>query len=223
MRDHTPSSAIPILVFAKAPVPGEAKTRLIPRLGAAGAARLHATLIDRTVETAVAAGVGPVELCCAPDATHPFFRRCAERHGVSLAVQGEGDLGARMLRAFDRVVSATGPAILVGTDCPVLTSEHLHEAARCLSVGHDAVLAPAEDGGYVLIGLARVSQRVFGGIAWGGSGVMRETRLRLTELGWRWRELAELWDVDRPEDITRLVEHTDHGARYVAAAMNAGD
>jgi uncharacterized protein len=217
------SSAIPILVFARAPVPGEAKTRLIPRLGATGAARLHAALIERSLETAVASGVGPVELCCTPDSAHPFFARCAERHGVSLTTQGEGDLGARMLVAFDRVVPAAGPAILVGTDCPALTPEHLQEAARHLSAGCDAVLTPAEDGGYVLVGLSRVSPQVFEGIAWGGPGVMRETRLRLATLGWLWHELPELWDVDRPDDVTRLVERLEEGARYIEAAMHAGD
>jgi uncharacterized protein len=216
------ASPIPIIVFAKAPVPGQAKTRLIPRLGAVGAARLHAALIERSLETAVAAGVGPVELCCAPDPAHPFFAECAERYGVSLTSQGNGDLGARMLGAFDRVVSAVGPAILVGTDCPALTPRHLQDAAQCLGEGYDAVLAPAEDGGYVLVGLARASPRVFEDIAWGEPGVMRETRLRLTGLGWRWHELAELWDVDRPEDLARLAESIDDGARYVAVATSAG-
>jgi rSAM/selenodomain-associated transferase 1 len=214
------ASAIPVLVFARAPVPGEAKTRLIPQLGAAGAARLHAALVERSLETAVAAGVGPVELCCAPDAAHPYFAQCAQRHGVALSAQGDGDLGTRMLRAFDRVVSVTGPAILVGADCPALTSRHLRDAARCLGRGFDAVLAPAEDGGYVLVGLARVSSQIFDGVAWGGPSVMRETRLRLGALGWHWHELPELWDVDCPDDVARLVASIPEGARYVAGATN---
>lgn len=214
-------SPIPIVVFARAPVPGETKTRLIPRLGARGAARLHAALIERSLETARAAEIGPVELCCAPDTEHAFFSRCAERFGVTLTVQGAGDLGERMFAALERIVAAAGPALLIGTDCPALTPLHLREAAEMLRAGRDAVFAPAEDGGYVLVGLACASPRVFAGIEWGGPNVMRETRSRLAAFGWRWHELAELWDLDRPADITRLAERVEGGARYLEAVMRA--
>ena len=212
----------PVIVFARAPVPGEVKTRLIARLGARGAAALHAALVERTLETACSARVSRVELCCAPDESHPFFLACAQRFGVALTAQAEGDLGARMHAAFERVVPGSGRALLIGTDCPALTSAHLRDAAAALQAGHDAVLGPAEDGGYVLIGLARTSPRVFDGIGWGGPDVLRDTRARLGALGWRWHELAELWDVDRPDDLARLAERIDSGARYVEAALNAG-
>jgi uncharacterized protein len=213
-------SPIPVIVFAKAPVPGEAKTRLIPQLGARGAARLHGALIERALETARAAGLGGVQLCCAPDTTHPFFAACAARHGVALTAQTGNDLGARMLSALDRVVQRAGPALLIGTDCPALTSDHLREAAAALTAGHDAVLGPAEDGGYVLVGLQCTSPRVFEGIAWGGPDVMRDTRARLAALGWRWHEIAELWDVDRPADLMRFAERVEGGAREIDAAMH---
>lgn len=216
------ASRTTVIVFAKAPVPGEAKTRLIPNLGAAGAARLHAALVERALETARAAGLGSVELCCAPDATHPFFATCAERFGATLSTQVAGELGARMSAAFDRVVPNAGPALLIGTDCPALESEHLREAAAALATGCNAVLGPAEDGGYVLVGLARPSLQVFEGIEWGGSNVLRHTRARLATLGWRWHELAELWDVDRPDDLARLAECIEDGPRYLEAAMHAG-
>jgi len=216
------ASRTAIVVFAKAPVPGEAKTRLIPHLGAAGAARLHAALIERALETARAADLGSVELCCAPDAAHPFFATCAERYGVALTAQAAGDLGTRMAAAFDRVVPDAGPALLIGTDCPALKSVHLREAAAALATGCDAVLGPAADGGYVLVGLARPSLQVFEGIEWGGSSVLRDSRARLATLGWRWHELAELWDVDRPDDLTRLAERIEDGPRFLEAAMHAG-
>jgi len=216
------ASRTTVIVFAKAPVPGEVKTRLIPRLGAEGAARLHAALIVRSLETARAAGLGSAELCCAPQADHPFFATCAERFGVARTAQIAGDLGARMSAAFDRVVPDAGQVLLMGTDCPALTPEHLREAADALAGGLDAVLGPAEDGGYVLVGLVRPSPRVFEGIEWGGSNVLRDTRTRLATLGWRWHELAELWDVDRPADLARLVERIEDGPRYMEAAMHAG-
>ena len=120
------------------------------------------------------------------------------------ALQGPGDLGARMHRAFKRVLQEHEAAILIGSDCPALRPADLRAAARALRAGADAVLAPAEDGGYSLIGLRRVSRRLFDGIAWGGPQVMAQTRRRLRALGWRWRELRTLWDVDRPEDVARL-------------------
>ena len=93
--------------------------------------------------------------------------------------------------------------VLVGSDCPVLSAADLRLAARWLR-SCDAVIAPAEDGGYPLIGLKRASQAPFDGVAWSTADVMAQTRVRLARLGWRWRELRTLWDVDRPDDLARL-------------------
>ena len=204
----------PLIVFAKAPRPGAVKTRLIPALGPAGAARLHERLVDRTLATAAAAGLGPLELCGDP-ASDPFLAARAAAHGATLTGQGPGDLGARMRRAFERVLASAQAALAVGCDCPALTAQHLREASAALAAGHDAVLAPAEDGGYVLIGLARVHSSLFERIRWGGPDVIEHTRARLTGLGWRWLELATLWDVDRPEDLARLATGIPEGARLL--------
>jgi len=199
-----------ILVFAKAPVPGQVKTRLAPTLGKCGAAQLHRKLVERTLDTASTAALGAIELCCAPDASHAYFAACAKRHGLSLHTQGEGDLGVRMARALERPLALGAPALLIGCDCPVLTPAYLHEAATALACGADAVFGPAEDGGYVLIGLARAPRaQLFEAISWGTDTVMQDTRARLRQLGWCWRELAPLWDVDRPEDLLRLRQLRD--------------
>jgi uncharacterized protein len=197
---------VQVLIFAKAPRPGTVKTRLVPLLGNEGAAALHAQLVKSTLATALAAGVGPVELICAPSVEDPFFRFCRHRYGVSLAVQTEGDLGARMLDAFEHALDGGRNVILIGTDCPAMTAGHLREASRRLAEDREAVFVPTEDGGYALIGLTRCDPRVFDGIAWGQMDVMEETRARLRALGWRWHELGTLWDVDRPEDYQRLHE-----------------
>ncbi len=190
-----------ILVFAKAPVPGSVKTRLVPALGEEGAAQLQRQLIERTLNTALAADLGAVELWCAPDPDEPFFAACATRPGLSMRAQGAGDLGVRMSRAL----AAGAPGLLIGSDCAAFTPAYLRQAANALGGGSDAIFGPAEDGGYVLIGLARSPPaRLFEDIAWGTPSVMQETRARLAQLGWRWRELATLWDVDRPEDLPRL-------------------
>jgi len=193
-----------LLVFAKAPVPGQVKTRLIPALGAQGAAQLHRRLVGRTLEIAIEPGVGPVELCCGSEPDHPFFLECARRYPLLLAAQGDGDLGERMQRAFERALDACDWAILIGSDIPALDAEYLRRAAMHLRSGCAAVLGPAEDGGYVLIGLRRPLPGLFRGMRWGSATVLAETRSRLDRLGCRAAELQALWDLDRPEDLPRI-------------------
>ncbi|MCC6611014.1 MAG: TIGR04282 family arsenosugar biosynthesis glycosyltransferase [Burkholderiales bacterium] len=190
-----------ILVFAKAPVSGEVKTRLVPALGARAAADLHARLVQRTLDTAVTARVAPVELWCSPDDTHPFFRTLL----LPRRIQRGRDLGQRMAHALQATLGNSRFAILIGTDCPALAADHLREAAGQLARGIDAVLGPAEDGGYVLIGLRRADPRLFEGVAWGTAQVLDATRARLAARGYRWHELPVLWDLDRPEDLQRAV------------------
>ncbi|HZP92712.1 MAG TPA: TIGR04282 family arsenosugar biosynthesis glycosyltransferase [Burkholderiales bacterium] len=193
-----------VQVFAKAPIPGLVKTRLAARIGVAAAARLQELLITRAVETARACALGRVELWCAPDPNHVFFRDCARRYGIALAAQGEGDLGARMQRALAAAYAAGAYAVLIGSDCPALAPADLAGAADRLHAGCDVVLVPAEDGGYVLIAARRTTPELFEGVEWGTASVMTQTRSRLVSLGWRWEELPVRWDVDRPEDLERL-------------------
>lgn len=198
-----PPPRVDIAVLAKAPIAGFAKTRLIPALGAAGAARLHRRLTARTVVTAVGAALGQVTIWAAPDTSHRFFRALSCRYGVKARSQPSGDLGRRMLAAFAH--EPEGVALLViGTDCPPLTASHLHAAADALRAGHDATFLAADDGGYVLIGLRRAIPELFRDIAWGSDRVMAQTRGRMRELGLKWHEGEVLWDVDRPEDLHRL-------------------
>jgi len=193
-----------ILVFAKAPEPGRVKTRLCPPLSPIEAARLHACLVRRTLETAVGSGLGPVILYCSPDLAHPFFRRCAEDFPIRLRPQCEGDLGRRMAAAFAESLAHGGSALLIGCDCPALTGEDLSAAQEALRDGTEAVIVPAEDGGYALIGLRRPEPELFTDMAWGGPTVHAATRARLRDLGLAWTDLPPRWDVDRPEDLERL-------------------
>lgn len=189
-----------MLVFARAPQPGRAKTRLIPRLGAWGAARLQARLTARAMDTARAAGVGPLELHVTPSRRHASFRAL----GMALRDQRGADLGERMHGAIARALRHYRAVILIGSDCPSLRAEHVRRAARWLRGGCDAVLAPAEDGGYGLIGLRRVSPALFQGVEWGAPDVYARTAAKLSARGFRWRALPTIWDVDRPQDLERL-------------------
>lgn len=199
----TAAERVAVAVFAKAPTPGTVKTRLAAVLGPDAAASLHAGLVRHALSAAVQAGIGPVALWCAPDTAGAFFARCAEQFGVALVAQGAGDVGARMAGAFERSAAEGTRLVLMGCDCPALTAAHVRHAAQALAA-HDAVFVPAEDGGYVLVALARPVPGLFDGVAWGTGAVMAQTRERLAAAQASWTELETLWDVDRPEDYARL-------------------
>ena len=225
-----------IAIFARAPVPGFAKTRLIPSLGSEMAANLQRAFILRTLQTTLAARLGPVYLYCTPDCAHPLFQQCLNDYDITLYPQNGGDLGERMFATFstlcmdgsgskaayddhhpdplpkgDGVLCLTSKTsetlnsvLLVGTDCPALTCDHLRMAASALREGEDAVFLPAEDGGYLLVGLRRAEARLFTDMPWGSAEVMAATRRRLLQCSMHWREPVLLRDVDGPEDIARL-------------------
>ena len=206
---------VEVAVFARAPVPGRAKRRLVPALGEEGAADLQRWMTERAVAAAMAARAGPVSLWCAPDRGHPSFRALGRRYPIRLKEQEGRDLGERMGAAMRHMLAGrrSGPgsgsvscpgALLAGSDCPGLDAGGFRQAAEWLEAGADAVLAPALDGGYVLIGLRRYDASLFTGIDWGTERVLSETRRRLHALGWSWRETAPRPDVDRPSDLAHL-------------------
>jgi rSAM/selenodomain-associated transferase 1 len=192
-----------IIVFAKAPVAGLAKTRLAPALGPAGAAALAERMLRHALVQAVAADIGPVELCAAPDASHPALREAASACGATLAEQGAGDLGLRMHRAFARHLTHRGRALLIGTDAPSLDASLLRHAAQVL-LDHDAVFVPALDGGYALVGQRRADPSWFSGMSWSHARVMQDTRARLSAARVRWMELTPVADIDEPADLVHL-------------------
>jgi hypothetical protein len=191
-----------IAVFARAPVAGEAKTRLIPLLGADGAAALQRQLIERTLATACAVPGARVTLWVAGPTGHPFIAAAAARFGVGLAVQDGADLGARMHHAF---AATAAPLVLIGTDCPQLTADDLAHAAAALA-DHDVVIQPASDGGYVLIALREARPPLFESIDWGGPLVLQQTLDRIAALGLRPRLRPMRDDLDTADDLRRAVE-----------------
>ena len=193
-----------IIVFAKAPQPGLAKTRLIPALGAQGAAALAKQMLAYTLEQAIKAQLGGVELCMSPGSTDPLWANIAIPNGTACSAQGDGDLGQRMARAVERTcVSQAENIILVGTDCPALTAAQLTEAAQRLA-NHDVVILPASDGGYVLIGLQAPCPEIFANMPWSTSVVTELTFERLMKLGLRVWQGPTLHDIDEPADLVHL-------------------
>lgn len=192
-----------ILIFAKAPEPGRVKTRLASFLGDEGAAAIYHRLLVFQVARLSAAALAPMELWGWPDAEHSLFVDLEHRYGVACYPQQGGDLGARMLNGARSALSRAERVVLIGADCPALEVSHLVTAFEALNT-QDAVLGPAEDGGYVLLGLRKTDTSLFKSIPWGSAEVAELTRLRLRALRWRWLELLTLWDLDRPEDLPRL-------------------
>jgi rSAM/selenodomain-associated transferase 1 len=196
-------TGVRIVIFAKAPVPGFAKTRLIPALGEQGAADLARRMLDHTVAQAVAAEVGTVELCASPAPDSAVWRTFAIPESVAWSDQGDGDLGTRMARAAQRATDAAESVLLIGTDCPTLDAAHLRRAALSLQ-GFDATLVPTADGGYVLLGLNRFHASLFRSIEWSTGSVAAQTRQRMAQLGWTWEDDPVVHDIDEPADLKWL-------------------
>ncbi|MYM64460.1 TIGR04282 family arsenosugar biosynthesis glycosyltransferase [Pseudomaricurvus sp. HS19] len=192
-----------ILVFAKAPLPGAVKTRLVTVLGEEGAAALATEQLLQTLQKALAANVGPVELCAAPSRHHPLWRQLPLPTRLQWSDQGEGDLGMRMGRAAQRALSGGDPVLLIGTDCPQLTGELLRDAAASLAE-YDCCLIPALDGGYVLLGLARWQADLFSAMPWSTAQVADLTRQRMAAAGLSCYEWPALRDIDEPADLQWL-------------------
>lgn len=191
------------MIFCKAPIPGQVKTRLIPELTAEQAAGLHVELSTATLQRATIGNLCPVQLWCAPALDHAFFSESATTYGLILKQQQGGDLGERMHHAFCTALANYSHALLMGCDCPSLTGQDLEQALEALIRENEVVLAPAEDGGYVLIGLNRPRPKLFTDMPWGTSQVLNLTRNRIERCQFRHYELCEQWDVDTPEDLER--------------------
>lgn len=200
-----------LVIFAKAPIPGQVKTRLCPPLTPDEAATLHGSFVLDTLErtkTAVAKFKLPIDryLACAPSATHVFFKIMEERQGVKLIDQVGDDLGARMSQAFETMFARGYQRLLIiGTDIPTLPLDHFKQTAALLE-NHDLVLGPALDGGYYLIGLKRPTPELFVDIPWSTDQVLTLTQEKAVTLGLT-TALLEPWnDVDTVADLQALVE-----------------
>ncbi|MBV8209576.1 MAG: TIGR04282 family arsenosugar biosynthesis glycosyltransferase [Burkholderiaceae bacterium] len=201
-----PTQPWPLLVFARTPNPGQVKTRLIAELGAQGASELHCQLVTRALQRACGSRGARVQLWVAGDPLEAFVQHCARRFDVPVFEQRGDDLGQRMAGAFESASRQMNPkapgCILIGTDCPAQTTDDLEQAAHALQ-GHDVVLQPAEDGGYVLVGLRRPQPKLFEAISWGSSRVAQETLSRAKSLRLSFHLLRTLPDLDSADDLKR--------------------
>ena len=198
-----------IVIFAKAPVPGSVKTRLIPALGEIGAARLANEMLKATVAAALEAKLAIPELCVDPHPLDEAWQGFLPEAHLRVTSQGDGDLGERLARAAKRTILLGENALLIGADCPEMDSARLRAAAAALETS-DAFLHPAEDGGYALLGLGRFDEALFADIPWSTDRVAAETIDRIEGLGWSLQVGETLRDVDEPEDLTPA-RHSSEG------------
>jgi len=192
-----------LMIFCKAPVAGQVKTRLTPELTAEQAVQVHIELTQRTLQLATICHLCSVQLWCTPSMDHAFFAASAQTWPVILQQQKGLDLGERMNHAFCQALNNYSCALIVGCDCPSLTEQDLEEALTALTHSGCCVLAPAEDGGYVLIGLNQPHPELFDNMPWGTGRVLEQTRARIKRYHLHHHELKEQWDVDTPNDLTR--------------------
>jgi rSAM/selenodomain-associated transferase 1 len=196
-------SGTKIIIFAKAPQPGLAKTRLIPALGAERAAALARHMLEVALVHALDARVGPVELWVTPAISDPAWFGVPIPDSVEISAQGEGDLGARLARATQSGLERNAAVMLIGSDCPELDSTALRQAAQILR-RVDAVMHPTADGGYALLGLRRFHPRLFSDIAWSTSTVAHKTIQHVVALQWSLHVAAMFNDIDEPADLRNL-------------------
>lgn len=192
-----------VLVFARVPRLGRVKTRLARTIGDSAALAVHRALLAQALQTAAMACPGSLELCIDGVDVDGECARLARLHGASLAVQRGDTLGERMHEALERAIGAGAAPVLIGSDVASLAPDDLRAAFEALAA-HDMVFAPAQDGGYGLVGCRRrVPLAVFEPIPWGSARVMAATRARLRACGIDWRELRGVWDVDDAADLAR--------------------
>ncbi|SFT44086.1 TIGR04282 family arsenosugar biosynthesis glycosyltransferase [Pseudomonas marincola] len=195
------SLSISLHMLARSPIPGRVKTRLIPALGPEGSCDLQRLMLERAMRLP-AEGFSD-RFIWLDDGPDESVQELADEHGWTLVEQPAGDLGERMRTIAALGLAGSDAVMLIGNDCPALDGEYLQQACSALSK-NPAVIGPAEDGGYVLLGLRQLDPLLFSDMPWGTEKVLRKTCQRLRQLGWAHHLLDPLWDVDRPEDLPRL-------------------
>ena len=175
-----------------------------PCVRSAKAAAAHEMLALRTLDATTGLAEEGYEVSLWGAVAHPVLDRWAKRFGLPLCLQAVGDLGRKMQQGLASVLDGgASQALLIGSDCPVMTTEYIRQASTALQ-SSDLVLGPAEDGGYVLIGCKRAHSELFANITWGSDTVLAETLERAEQLMLTVTVLEMLWDVDRPEDWARF-------------------
>lgn len=192
-----------ILIFAKAPLPGQVKTRLIPALGSDGAAYLARLLLNLAITESLATTATRIILAQSPTPDDAAWQSVHLPGVLERWDQGGGDLGERLARCAAQALASYDKVLLIGSDAPALTTEWLDNALELLGET-DAVMTPARDGGYALLGLTRFERSLFEDMPWSTNAVAARTRERLAAARLEWRETEPVTDIDEPADLDAL-------------------
>ena len=202
-----------IIIFAKAPVPAEVKTRMCPPLTPDEAASLHGSLVMDTVERTRSLRGFDRFLACLPGKDHPFFQTLAARHRLHLHDQAGANLGQRMNHALTTVLNrGYSSAVLVGTDVPDLSAQTYTHAQKALQ-SHDVVFGPTKDGGYYLVGIKKPAPELFATIPWSTDHVLTQSRTQAQRLGLTVALLDMKRDIDTMDDLHACVRETAEAGR----------
>jgi len=189
-----------LIIFIKEPIAGQCKTRLIPLLGEQGAADFYKQLVSHSVTTAKQLNNIDIALYTYPETQHPFIQNLAANSATSIHSQQGKDLGERMYNALHTSLKSYAHCVLIGSDCPGITSDYIEQAFKALE-SNTITLGPATDGGYVLIGCNKLSTSVFANTKWSSPTVLQQCLENIQQLNYSHHLLDELWDVDTPNDF----------------------
>ena len=195
---------VSLIVFCKAPIAGQVKTRLMPAVTADEAAYINRFLTLRLLDLLTQAELCPVELWCSPHNHNSFFQECDKQFPLTLHTQYGDDLGERMADAIQSNLERYHYSLLMGSDCPSLTINDLDNAIQALQNGADIALAPAEDGGYTMVGMSSLYPEIFDSISWGTDKVLEQTEKRIRQQHLSCYKTPMQWDIDTIEDWQRF-------------------
>ncbi|RBP53377.1 TIGR04282 family arsenosugar biosynthesis glycosyltransferase [Arenicella xantha] len=204
---------IPLILFAKAPIPGKVKTRLQSHCSAQQAAYIASYLMEASIQAATRHWPGSVYLSVWLDEHHSFFETMQTRYPVRMTVQTDGDLGEKMRHALH---SFGYPAVVMGCDAPHTAAATYVTAFERLQQG-ESVIAPSDDGGYYLLGLAQPANALFLDKPWGTADVLSQTMQSAATLGLSLHELDSLNDIDEWNDLIAVLDQFDDLREYLSS------
>jgi len=192
------------LIFTRNPEPGKTKTRLMPEVGINGAYEIHLQLLKFTL--ALTAKISDIEfqLHYTSHFNNQLLLKLAKKNNLTTHLQTGNDLGERMYYASLECLKNYSYCIIIGTDCPDISKQYLLDAKHYLNFGYDAVIGPAQDGGYVLIGMKNANKKIFENITWGKNNVLIDTLNNFEKLNFKYKKLSTLHDIDTKEDLKYL-------------------
>lgn len=192
-----------IVVFCKAPIAGQVKTRLLSHLSAQQAVDIHIELSQQTLLLVSQAQLCPIQLWCSPDSSHAFFHQCLDDYPLSLHEQQGSDLGEKMHHAISSVLKRSSKVLLIGSDCPSLRVDDFEFAINQLQSANTVVVAPVEDGGYVMVAMTKPYPQLFLNKTWSHNNVLTDLQHSIEQSGLTMIKTKQQWDVDTFDDLQR--------------------